>query len=160
MPSTERTEQTPEHADYYAAGGDYTYACDLYDVLTTTADKTGLWVGRLSEAISAANVPSYRQSILLKEMQSVDAIELIQRGNSRQPTKIMLITHPKILHWNLPKGLTKSRRDATLSLRVDNISKQIGGLNVPDAVRSLDTRLLLVENELKALRALIAREVD
>ena len=75
---------------------------------------------------------------------------MMQRGARGAPTVLVLHSPPTLETWaTLPDSDLTTRPDAAtiLEQRVDDLTKQIGGIDIAEALKNLETRIQKLERE-------------
>lgn len=115
-------------------------------------DPIAVWRGKIVKTCEAVGIPygSYRKTVLALE--SIGAIQLVQRGTRGSPTVIALLQSPTEELWatydgSRGVGLTRASEAATMQAQVQVLLDQLGGIDIGEAIRNLDTRLKALESK-------------
>lgn len=92
-------------------------------------------------------VPSYGK--ILYVLRQMGCIEQLKRGGGPTPSKWVLWKTPTLEDFNKVHGPVRSKYETQVSRmeqRIDDLTRQIGGVNIPQALTDLTLRLERLEN--------------
>jgi hypothetical protein len=131
------------------------YSVLLYDLL---AKETKL------EIIQDVEVPIFRGSLtklweqtggsnayyskVMRNLTDLGCISVLQRGAGRMESVVAIIRRPDGEEIS-PAGLTRRPRPDTLVADVENIKRNLGGIDIVEAFKDVETRLLSLEREVR-----------
>src|SRR4051794_40592090 len=117
------------------------YANALYAVMADNARKhiiegvtITVWEGSFTQTWSSIGIPKGTERRITRALEDMMCIEVLRRGVVNYPSMIALLRPPTEELWaeiSEQQGLTSHRSFAILSQEVENLKRQIGGLNIP-----------------------------
>lgn len=129
-----------------------TYAAALYARMEEEASEDNVWVGKIVETCKSLNIPAGGYNRAMNALRKLGCVDLLARGTGGdRQSAIRLIRPPTPDVWE--DGFVNSR-DATLTrgpsldmLRqeVRDMHKQLGGINLIEALAQVEERLVRLE---------------
>lgn len=111
-----------------------------------------VWKGKSSELLAELKVPSGYYGRVMRQLEYMGCLTRRHRGSLGVPSEIELHRDPSsIKEWvDAPsKDLTGLPEYATLAQTVKDIETLVGGIDIREALRDLDTRLSVIERKTK-----------
>lgn len=109
-----------------------------------------VWKGFIGRTCRELNIPNGMERRVVRPLEAMGCIRIIERGVGNYPTTIILAYPPTEELWNssdAPSALTQRRSYAKLVSDVEAIKKSLGGVSIADALIDLDKRLKAVESK-------------
>jgi len=130
------------------------YSTALYAELAEHAESrtvggvtVSVWKGSLVKTCRSIGVPKGTERRVVAPLEYLECIQILQRGVANVPSTVVLLKPPTEEMWeDYDSGLTSRPSLARLSRQVEDISRQLGGVNLAEALLSLDRRLTAVES--------------
>jgi hypothetical protein len=108
-----------------------------------------VWEGSLTATCASLGIPKGTERRVTRSLEDMMCIEVLRRGVVNYPTMIALLRPPTEELWGdrSEPGLTSKRAFATLSQEVENLKRQMGGLNIVEAFDNHEKRLRKLESK-------------
>ncbi|SRR6266404_3082106 len=136
----------------------FTYCSALYaafDEGAQTTDNVRVWSGRLLEVCDSIGIPRGGYSRVINMLRKMGCVEQVSRGfRGNALSEFLLFQPPTAEVWSAANvksasgDLTKAPTLDRLSAEVSDLQKQIGGLNIPEALKN-------IEGQIAELRTLV-----
>lgn len=124
------------------------HAGRVYDAMSESAEN-GVFLGNFTDVFKRLKISNSMYSRIRNGLVRNACVEILQRGNSQQPSAIRLVRHPvevDVSQWDLTMG----RRGATIQeieQRVDNIERRIGTIDFAQMFQAIEERFTKLENK-------------
>ncbi len=127
------------------------HAQKLYDAMANQAVEN-TYTGSLIEVYTSTGISRSHYGRLWATLRDANSIVILRKGRRALPAVVRLVRRPTeedVLHFTKNEDLTDSREDAIVSLqhRVATLEGRLRGLDVVEAIRNLDGRIVRLEGE-------------
>src|SRR5580765_2036186 len=128
------------------------YAGALYARMEEEANENNLWVGKIVETCTSLGIPAGGYNRAMNALRKLECVELLARGSGGDRQSIVRLVRPPTPEvWQ--DGFVKSRDPSLttgpsldmLRQEVRDMQKQIGGLNLIDALANFENRIATLE---------------
>ena len=119
------------------------------DAEATDEQNVRVWRGRLIETCGDLGIPEGSYSKVVTRLRELGCIEQVTRGFRGTALSTYIVRYPPTDEvWNVKSSsdpLTTAPTVDSLVARMENLERQLGGLNVVDAMANFEKRLQQVE---------------
>jgi len=115
--------------------------------------------GKTTEVFRSLGISQQYYSPVFKQLEQLGSIVKVQRGTKGQDSVIAIRDRPTLEAWREIRGsrdLTPKVDLAILTGRVNEITKQMGGVNLVEAFSAVETRLNQLTKEISELKERIS----
>ena len=118
--------------------------------------KVPVFAGKYSEVWQSTGISQTYYKPVREALERHNAILILQKGSRNADTVIVLRGLPKSGDWQIDgwrdgSGLTNPTESDTLSPDVEEIKKQLGGINVVSALAEFEKRVVALEAQVEVL---------
>ena len=100
-------------------------------------------ITKVWDEVGASN--SYYTNVM-RSLKDMSCIVVLQTGSVNVDSIVACLRRPEPSEFSKP-DLTKTPAPATMLQELENIKRNIGGINIPDALQELLDRLVILERE-------------
>lgn len=126
------------------------------DAEATIQENVRVWSGRLISTCKEIGIPEGTYSKVANKLRSMGCIEQVNRGyRGNQLSTFILHVPPTGDLWEQDftfQGLTTGPSLDRLRSSVEDLRKQLGGINIVDALANVEGRLQKLETAIKTLQ--------
>ncbi|HYT40941.1 MAG TPA: hypothetical protein VEP90_01225 [Methylomirabilota bacterium] len=131
------------------------YCSALYNLMDENSEllpiqdgEARIWKGYVTQACGLVEIPEGVRNRVVKRLGDVGSIQVVEQGRRNNPSVIALFYPPTDEVWRafqdetLQTDLLTNRPDpAMMSQQIRDIREQMGGVNIPDALKNHEERL-------------------
>lgn len=134
------------------------YANALYAAFDSTANDRvvagkvyRIWEGSLIETCHSVGIPRGVERRVTKLLESIDCIELLQRGSKGYPSIMALLQAPTGDLWAKSRDIRLTERPTAARLAVDvrSIKQSLGGVDLGEVLKNHEERISGIESILR-----------
>jgi hypothetical protein len=129
-------------------------AIRFYDILAESAKpekhqgvEISIFRGSLTRAWNAVGASNSYYSQVMRFLYDSGCLHLVQRGAASTPSVVAVIKRPEPNVTVSSGRLTTGPNPATLIQEVENIKRNVGGINIAEALAEIESRLEKLERE-------------
>ena|SRR5687767_12956634 len=129
------------------------HAIKFYELLDDRAkrEKIGehhlrVFRGSITKVWNEVGASNAYYSKVMRSLEDMSSIVILQRGSVNVESVIAVLRNPLPDEF-APQDLTSAENPATLRQELENVKRNIGGINIPDALQVLHERLTILERE-------------
>lgn len=115
-------------------------------------ESTKVWTGKITNLVTSLGIGLGIYGKMMKQFNHLGCITILTQGRVGVPTEVALHFSPASVEWTTPtRDLTDRPDAAILEQQIRDIHESLGGLNVKNALMTLESRIKQLEKEIETL---------
>lgn len=128
----------------------------LYRAMERQANAEGLWEGKIISLAMSIGIAMGSYSRVVNTLRRLGCVELIEQGSRGKPSIYRMVKPPTQEVWessapDRTEDLTRPPSLDILSAQVEDLKRQLGGINVVEALAELEQQVKDLRSELRRL---------
>jgi len=105
--------------------------------------------GHITRLWNELGISNSYYSRVMRNLEELGCIMILQRGAANTESVVAVLRAPERGEIRPPGDLTRTREDATLRAELENVLRNIGGIDFKEAFKDIESRLSALEGKVR-----------